>query len=123
MIKRILVVEDEPLIAMMITSMLRELDYVPLGPTHTPQQTLDFLDETPIDAALLDLNLSAVRSDSIAERLDDLDIPFAFVSGYTAAQLPVKFQDRPFISKPLTQRSLAKALKRLEEERSLSGGS
>ena len=117
MTRRILIVEDEPLIAMSMVSMLKRLHYAAVGPAHDLEQAFALLDQgEEIDAALLDLNLSSARSDSVADRLADQGIPFAFVSGYTDFQLPAKFRDRLFVSKPLTQRSLAKTLKILESE-------
>lgn len=71
---------------------------------------------TPIDAALLDLNLSSRRSDEVAEPLDGLGSPFAFIAGYTRAQLPPQFQTHPFVSKPLTQKLLIRTLKILERD-------
>jgi DNA-binding response OmpR family regulator len=110
---RILIVEDEPLIALMIADILRRHGHQPIGPAYRLEEGLALIEATSIDAAILDLNLTTARSDRIACRLQARSIPFFFLSGHTSAEVPEPYRDRLFLSKPFTQATLAKALRAL----------
>lgn len=78
---RILIVDDEPLIAMLAQDWLEDLGHQPVGPAHDLQAALKLTRE-PIDAAILDVSLGAGKSYEVARRLQAQDVPFAFASGY-----------------------------------------
>ncbi|RYD46101.1 MAG: response regulator, partial [Sphingomonadales bacterium] len=78
---RVLIVEDEPVVAMCLEDILEELGCVTVGPANRLSEGLA-LAEGPLDAAILDINLAGERSNAIAQRLHDRSIPFAFASGY-----------------------------------------
>lgn len=94
---RVLVVEDEPIVAMCLEDQLEELGCITVGPAATLAAGLSLAEKAPIDAAILDINLAGERSDIIAELLRKRGIPFAFASGYGAA--PEGFSV-PLIGKP-----------------------
>ena len=81
--KRILVLEDEFLLAMEAAETLEELGAIVVGPAHRIDTALALLGE-PIDAALLDVNIGGVSSRLVAERLAELGVPVIFATGYGA---------------------------------------
>ncbi|MEW9856205.1 response regulator [Novosphingobium sp. M1R2S20] len=97
---RVLVVEDEPLLAMELMVELEEAGAHPLGPAASCDHALDLIrDECP-DLALLDGNLNGERIDRVADELAARATPFAFVSGYGPEHLPEEHAARPVITKP-----------------------
>lgn len=79
--KRILVVEDEPLVAMMVEDILLGENAVVIGPAASLAKALE-LAQGEFDAALLDVNLAAERVYPVARRLQQRGIPFVFATGY-----------------------------------------
>jgi len=71
------------------------------------------VEKEQIDAALLDRNLSGQHSDLVAQRLRDRDIPFAVVTGYADAGLPLEFADVPSLTKPFEPDKLVALVARL----------
>ncbi|ANK75917.1 hypothetical protein FA04_25050 (plasmid) [Ensifer adhaerens] len=107
--KRILVVEDEALIAFEIAAILEEEDAEVAGPAATPGDALRLIDEMTLDAALLDANLRGQPVDAIAAALADKKVPFVFVSGYGREALPPGFADTALLAKPFNPRQLLEA--------------
>jgi DNA-binding NtrC family response regulator len=98
---RILVVEDESLVAMMLQEGLIELGYDIVGPAPNARMALKLLAADPVDAAVLDVNLGDEHSDRVAEALAASSIPFIFATGYAGiSALPAAFRDRAMINKP-----------------------
>lgn len=79
--KRILVLEDEFLLAMDVVDTLEGLGAIVIGPAHRIDTALALLGE-PMDAALLDVNIGGVSSGPVAERLATLGVPVIFATGY-----------------------------------------
>jgi len=104
--RRILVVEDEPLVALELATILREAGAEVLGPAATPEEVLACIEDSPVDAALLDGNLRGLAVDDVAALLAARKVPFAFVSGYEKDNLPRDFADAPLLGKPFTQEQL-----------------
>jgi DNA-binding NarL/FixJ family response regulator len=98
---RVLVVEDEFLIALDLGSILDRLGCTVLGPAATVHEALHLLAADPPDVALLDLNLFDGRSTPVAEALVARGVPFAVVSAYAAAPEPV-FDGVETVAKPHT---------------------
>ena len=96
----VLIVEDEPLIAMMLEDWLVELGHKPLGPALDLCGALELAKSPQIDAAILDLNVRGQRVDAVAELLASREIPFAFATGDSSEGIPEHFADRPKVSKP-----------------------
>ena len=99
--RRVLVVEDEPLIASQIESILFNAGLDVIGPAGNVRQALALMEHQGCDAAVLDVSLGDETSAPIARGLIRSGIPFVVVSGYNQAQLPQIFQTAPLISKPL----------------------
>lgn len=108
--RRVLVVEDEPLIAMTLMDDLADLGCSALGPAHSIAQALKLIANEPFDAALLDGNLSGDRVDEIANALAQKGKPFVFVTGYGREALPAAFNHVRVVEKPFTREQIANAL-------------
>jgi PAS domain S-box-containing protein len=113
--KRILVIEDEPLVSMEIVASLEAAGYVVVGPAGTVEKARQFIDSGQFDAALLDANLAGSPVDEIAAALTRQEIPFAFVTGYGREALPRAFAGAPMLGKPFTDRELSVIVGKLVE--------
>lgn len=82
---RVLIVEDEPIVAMMLEDMLGDLGCELAGTASTIDEGLRLAEAGGIDIALLDVNLNGLRSDPIAEALAAAGTPFVYATGYGAA--------------------------------------
>jgi CheY-like chemotaxis protein len=114
--KRVLVVEDEAIIAAMVEDMLTELGAVVVGPAATIAQGLTLARSEAIDGAVLDVNLRSERIDPIAEALRVRGIPFIYATGYGDA-VAASAGGVPVIEKPYTMEKLAKAVTGMVEGR------
>lgn len=110
--KRILAVEDEALIAVMLEDMLSDLGVVTVGPAGTVTSALELARSEVFDAAILDVNLRGERIDPVAALLTERAIPFIFVTGYGEVRIDGQ-SHAPVIDKPYTQDKLAKALSQI----------
>lgn len=109
---RVLVVEDSMITAMDIERILETAGHSVIGPTGRVAEALSLLQSEAVDLALLDINLGQETSFRIAERLDDLRIPFLFLSGYAPEKVvPDRFADRPFLGKPFSDQGLAEIMR------------
>ncbi|MBN8528788.1 MAG: response regulator, partial [Caulobacterales bacterium] len=94
--KRILVVEDESLVAMLIETILEDLGCTPVGPVASVEDGLALAKgKTVIDAALLDVNVGGRQVFPVAEALAERGVPFIFSTGYGEAGLPDAWRGRP----------------------------
>jgi CheY-like chemotaxis protein len=106
---RVLVVEDEPVVAMCLEDILDALGCVTIGPAARLSEGMALIRAGGLDAAILDINLGGgERSTPIAAELRTLGVPFAFASGYSAA--PEGFEAPPLIGKPYREADIAAAL-------------
>lgn len=111
---RILVLEDEALVAMHIEDTLDELGYTVIGPVQTIEEAIACLDAAAVDAALLDINLGeGITSFPVAHVLNQRGIPFAFLTGYGAKGLHEEFKEQQVLVKPVDERLLVKTLRSL----------
>jgi len=110
--RSILVVEDEPLIAMLTSRNLRELDASVIGPFATAHEARGAL-ASRIDAALLDVNIGGEYVYELASELDRRGVPIVFVTGYHAAAIDSRFAAAPVLTKPVERDDLAAALTRV----------
>jgi DNA-binding response OmpR family regulator len=97
---RILIVDDEPLIALMVEEWLSELEHAVVGPAHDLDGALAAAEREHPDAAVLDLTLGAHDSYPVALRLRARAIPFAFASGHGRDVLIPEFRDALLLNKP-----------------------
>jgi CheY-like chemotaxis protein len=118
--RHILVVEDEPLIAMTVEDMIFELGAITVGPAANVAEGLRLAAHVPLDAALLDVNLNGSRSDEIAHFLTRRGIPYIFATGYGRSGIE-SFPDAPVITKPFRADTLAQMLSALLDGRDDSG--
>ncbi|QJP13981.1 response regulator [Starkeya sp. ORNL1] len=110
--RRIFIVEDESLVAMMIEAMVEELGARVAGTHNDIKGALAFVatSHTEIDAAVLDLNLGGQRSYDIAAALLGHGIPVVFSTGYDDGAIPAEWRHVPRLSKPFQLDELAQAL-------------
>jgi DNA-binding response OmpR family regulator len=97
---RLLVVEDDLLVALELSGMLRDLGYQVVGPAASIADALPLLDPAHIDGALVDLDLGGEKATAIADTLLALGIPFVISSGYTPDVLPLRYSTIPCLPKP-----------------------
>jgi CheY-like chemotaxis protein len=108
---RILLVEDEWIIALRLEEIIREMGFEAAGPVPGVRQALALIEEEAICAAILDISLgSGEKSFPIAKALKGKNIPFLFVSGYQERDLPPEFAGVPICPKPYTEDTLRRAL-------------
>src|SRR4030095_13766614 len=118
--RRILVVEDEMLIAMEIEATLETLGCDIVGPVSTLETALQLAREMTLDAAILDITIRGGKSYPVAKELLSRDIPFALASGYGDWALPEAMRDRPRLTKPFTTAELEKQVRLLWKPRGVS---
>lgn len=105
--KRVLVVDDESLIALHAEDLLIELGAIPVGPANSLEDALSHIDRGTCDAVLLDANLNGRSSEPVARRLALEGIPFVIVTGY--GTLPWR-EDARVLSKPYNGEEIGNAL-------------
>jgi CheY-like chemotaxis protein len=109
--RRILVVEDEMMIAMLVEDMLSELGCSVVGPAHALDTALDLArTEIGLDAALLDVNLGGQPVFAVADALRAKGVPAIFSTGYGDAGLREVDRGSPVLQKPFRAGDLARAL-------------
>lgn len=97
---RVLVVEDELLIAMYLEDTLAQAGYEVIGPVPQLRPAVDAVRNQPCDAAILDIHLADQPVFPLADMLARRGVPFVFLTGYDAANLPERFRGRPVLVKP-----------------------
>jgi DNA-binding NtrC family response regulator len=109
--RRLLIVEDELLIALELQSIVEQLGGTVFGPAESVKSALQLLADTTPNAALLDANLRGNRVTPVAQACRDRSIPFALVTGYGRLELeePV-LQSAPRVRKPFDSRAIHKVL-------------
>lgn len=111
--RRILVIEDEALVAMLVEDALVDAGFAVLGPARSVAQALEMLKADTPDAAVLDLNLGGENSLPVADVLAARGIPFLVATGYGAAGLPAHLRHVPVLPKPYDPADLTVAVDRL----------
>jgi CheY-like chemotaxis protein len=107
---RILVAEDEFFIALVVEETLQSLGCTVLGPFSDLAQATEAATREPVDAAVLDINLSGEMVYPLAEHLYRHGIPFVFTTGYAVADLPERFRVFDCLRKPVDPRTLKQAV-------------
>jgi DNA-binding response OmpR family regulator len=111
--KRILVVEDGPLVAFALAASLVDAGCIVIGPAGTVAEAKRLIEEAQFDGALLDANLTGEAVDEVAAILNRRNVPFAFVTGGTREDLPAAFSGAPMLAKPFTEKDLIATVGRL----------
>jgi CheY-like chemotaxis protein len=108
--KRVLVIEDELLVSMLIEDILVDQDCVIVGPFTNLPDALRAAENEMVDVALLDVNLRGEMVYPVADILTKRGIPFVFLSGYGPDAIPTGHPDWRACSKPFTPTDLVRAL-------------
>ena len=108
--RRILVVEDEMMIAMMLEDMLLELGHDVVGVAPNLKAALTLAGSKEFDLGILDINLAGERSFPVAHLLRERGLPFLFSTGYGAQGLEDPFRDVFTLKKPYQIQDLARAV-------------
>lgn len=109
--RRILVVEDDYLIAGELAESLIELGATVVGPAASVPEALALMDrEAPLDAAVLDVNLGSEDVYPVADGLVQRGVPFVFATGYDRWVIPVRYAAVRRFDKPVDTRTLARVL-------------
>jgi len=107
---RLLVVEDESLVALMIEDMLEELGCIVAASAASLARALALAHSEKLDGALLDMNLAGQPVYPVAEILTDRRVPFIFATGYDRSTIDRRFAHVPVVHKPFDARELGRVL-------------
>jgi CheY-like chemotaxis protein len=113
----VLIVEDDPIIALDFEDTVLGFGVRTVRCAGSVAHALMMIDERAPDFALLDVALSREKSFEVAERLDVMKIPFAFVTGYGGDRVAAAFADRPRLPKPCSSEALLSVLQRFGRSR------
>ena len=109
--RRVLVIEDESLVAMLLETILEDMGCTVVGPeSNIDDGLIAATTEAPLDAALLDVNVAGREVFPVAEALRARGVPFVFSTGYGEAGLPEHWRGNPTIQKPFTEGAIRDAL-------------
>jgi CheY-like chemotaxis protein len=108
--RRVLLVEDEAMIAMLVEDMLEDLGHELVTVASRLDAALAAAKTGAIDVAILDLNLGGVLTYPVADALAERGIPFVFATGYGSSGLKDAYADRPALQKPFVQQALGDAI-------------
>ncbi len=110
---KVLVVEDEALVSMLVEDMLTDLGCTVVGPAAEIEEALKLATTADIDAALLDVNLGGRPIFPVADALKARGVPFAFASGYGEAGLTEDHRGAAVLQKPFREADLRRVLESL----------
>ena len=108
--RRILVVEDSPVVAPFTAEALSDLGCEVVGPAPNMAAARDLVDGEEFDAAIMDIHIRGERVFPLCEALSAKGVPFVLTSGYADWQMPDKWQDVPRLQKPYTIDQMQDAL-------------
>ncbi len=100
--RRILVVEDSPVVADDSAAILEELGCTVIGPAGTMAVALQMAEAEDFDAAIVDINIRGGKSFAVLKILEGRQIPFLVTSGYADWTMPEDWAERPRLAKPYT---------------------
>jgi CheY-like chemotaxis protein len=111
--RRVLIVEDEVMIRMLLEDMLADLGHTVTAMAGGIDEALRAARDTDCDVAILDINLSGTEVYAVAEVLRERGIPFVFATGYGERGLPAKYRGQPTLQKPFQREDLEVTLARV----------
>jgi CheY-like chemotaxis protein len=111
--RRVLVVEDEMLIGMLLEDMLVDLGHEVAAIVPRLKEALAAVDRETFDLAILDVHLHGESAFPVAEALIGKKVPFVFATGYGERGLPESYRGRPVLQKPFAKDDLERVLKTL----------
>jgi CheY-like chemotaxis protein len=107
---RVLVVEDEMVVAMLLEDMLTDLGCLIVGPASRVDEALQLAEREDVDAAILDVNVAGAEVYPVAAALAAKRIPFVFATGYGTGGLRDEYRGTPTVQKPFRQDDLARSI-------------
>jgi CheY-like chemotaxis protein len=107
---RVLVVEDEAAISLLLEDMLLDFGCEVVGPAARLAAALEAVERETLDLAILDVNVAGEPIYPVAEALTRRQVPFVFSTGYGSAGIKDAFRDRPVLQKPFAQQDLKQKL-------------
>lgn len=113
LMKRVLIVEDEPLVAFDLADTIAGAGYAVVGPAASVAEALRIIAREGCDAAVLDINLAGQSSEPVAAALAARGTRFIGLSGYTMKQAASFLKNAPMLSKPVSTADLLRAIARL----------
>lgn len=114
---RVLILEDEWMIATHMAELLEEYGCAVVGPANSIAKAIDLVAVEKIDGALLDLNVAGQTAYGVALALRNRGVPFAFVTGYSADLIDEDYRMCPAIQKPINDARFKQILERLLNHR------
>lgn len=108
---RLLIVEDEMMVSMLLEDMLRDMGHEVVGPATRLEAAVEKAGSAEIDGAILDLNLNGVSTYPVAEVLQKRGIPFIFATGYGSSALVDRYRQIPTLQKPFLRSEMEAALR------------
>jgi DNA-binding response OmpR family regulator len=117
--RRVLIVEDEAVIAGLIEVILSEAGYSIVGPVATLERALATIERQRLDAVLLDIRINGHDAYVVADVLMKRRIPFIFVSGFTRKQMPPGYRHCAYIAKPFMPDAILALLDEIVRRKSL----
>jgi CheY-like chemotaxis protein len=109
--RRILVVEDELMIRMLLDGMLEDIGYTMTAEAGAIDEAVTLAKQADFDAAILDVNLNGQPITPVVEALIERGLPFVFATGYGARGVPEAYRNNPTLQKPFQTEALEQALK------------
>lgn len=107
---RVLVVEDEAAISMLLEDMLLDFECEIVGPAARLTTALEMAQSESFTVAILDVNVAGEPIYPVAEAIAQRNLPFVFSTGYGGAGIREPFRDRPVVQKPFSQNDLKRTL-------------
>jgi len=107
---RVLVVEDEAAISLLLEDMLLDFGCEVIGPAARLSAALDAVEREAVDLAILDVNVAGEPIYPVAETLARKGVPFVFSTGYGSAGIKDAYRDRPVLQKPFAKHDLQQKL-------------
>jgi PAS domain S-box-containing protein len=107
---RVLLVEDEALVGMMMTDFLRDIGFHVVGPFGRVAEAIDAIEQEQLQAAILDINLRGELIYDLADELTGRGVPIVFVTGYGADAVDRRFAEFPVLQKPVDSAALRRVL-------------
>ncbi len=107
---RVLFVEDEAMVSMLIEDMLLDLGIEVVGPVAKMEEALALAREAEIEAAILDINIGGQFTYPVADMLQSRGVPVIFATGYGLSALPERFRSTPTLHKPFARTCFERAI-------------
>jgi DNA-binding NtrC family response regulator len=111
--RRVLIVEDEAMIAMVLELVLQNADCAVVGPVASVRGALRLIERQELDAAVLDFRLGDDDSGEIMDVLDERGVPFLLMTGQSMADLPTKLRHLNLLAKPFEPEALVEAVEKI----------